>query len=454
MKSFLLFVGMLLFMLVNVATSQETAVNIPDDFYKHFKGKSIEIDAKTNKKIELEVFCNMRRQGNKITGSYYNLEDENFYYLEGIFRNNTQFFLEQYSKNFDIVGTFEGTFRTSTLAKGVWKSSNGSRSFVFDFEEDYSNNVQFKNYTDTTTYYIQDDKQNPYCVLNFDYLHPVKHPIQTSVGLVNGEIQKRFFGGHNVGGTVDQSIAKKKNDLFSDYRNIVEKQFIAAKSKRKVTNEMKAIFNRRSKFTTGVYFNEDNILCLSKDSIEEAGGEVMNEGKSYYVFNMKTGLPVNIDEIFFYPKYKDLLTNMFIEKIKAWLNIKTMKQLEEDGFDKDFIKYNRNFYVDRCGLGFYFNPWEINERSVNVYFTWYELAPYLKEKSVVSHLFPRNLKLDANRVLSQQDMVPVKPVVVDEDGEIEEEEDEFLPGIFIPGESDANLEDDDEEGGVIFPEDQ
>lgn len=448
----------LIFSFLSTKSQEDKGITIPEDFYKHFKGKSIEID-KENNKTEVEIFLNLRRQGNKITGSYFNVVDESFYYLEGEFQGNTKYVLEQYDNNFMFIGIFEGVFISKNQSRGKWQSANDSRKFVYSVTEDYTNSVEFENYTDTSIYHIKQDPKNPKCVLNFDFLNPSKYKNMAVIPNVSNVIQTMFFGTFNVGGNLQQSIERKRRDLFTDYRGIVERQYnMTIKFKKKIPDSMKPMFNRYSKFTTSIYYNEDDLLCISKDSLEEAGGEPVYEGKSFYVFNMKNGQLINIDNLFFYPKYKERMNELFIEKIKKWLAIPSTKALIEQGYDKEFVKYNKNFYVDRYGLGFYFNAYEVNEKAVRVYFTWREISPYLKKESVISHLFPADIEFP-ERSLTADDIPPVKEPVVDEDGEVlMEDDDGFMPGIFLPGGEDAGEvtfpdDDESEEGGVVFPDD-
>ncbi len=432
-------------------SAQNKGIVITNDFYKHFKGTAKEINQKTQERVEMEIHMNLRRHGQKVTGSYYNNVDESFYSLIGEIKNNRELVLNQFDYKFYIIGTFNATFFNETTLVGTWKHIEQERQMAFNVKLDYSNSVEFKNYTDTSVYHIAENKKNPFCFLNLDYLHPVKYAKnQAVIPFAASSIEKSFFGSFNVTGEPEHDIERKKMDIFADYRNIVEKQFNFAKKAKMLNKNNLIIYNRLNKITTNIYYNSDGILCLSKDSIEEAGGEAITEGKTFFVLDMKSGKKLNVDELFFYPKYKSMMRDAFVEKIKEWLEVESMKELKEQGFDEEFILLNKNFYVDRYGLGFYFNPFEINERYVRVYFTWRELVPYLKEKSPVSHLFPDDLKF-AERVLQPEDMLPEKTATTTTD-----EDDEYLPTIILPSDDEEGgvvFPDDDDEGGVIFPDD-
>jgi hypothetical protein len=431
----------------SLMAQQNQTVQIAEDFYKHLKGIGSFTDPKTKKKVDIDLIMNFRRKGDKISGSYHNYAENSYYTIKGEMKNNNSFIIYQYDNKFSLVGIFKGIFVDNKTVKGSWKSDDELREMTFQMVEEYSNSVRFDNYTDTSIYHIQDDPKLPYVVLNLDYLHPVEYKNKEVLPKAAQTLEKYFFGSYSLVGNPVENIEKKKNDFFSDYKQIVERTYMLAKQNKAINKEMMLMYIRSAKYSISVYYNEDNLLVISKDSLEEAGGESVTEGRSFTIIDMTNGNCIKVDDLFFYPKYKDMMADVFKKKIKEWLNIESDKDLIEQGFDKDQIKYNKNVFVDKFGLGFYFNPWELNERYVVVYFTWKEISKYLKDKSPISHLFPKDIVFET-RTLTPDDLP--KPKIVDPEEEKDDEDDGFQDGIIMPEDKNSDKTNNEE---IVFPED-
>ncbi len=415
------------------------------NFYKHFKGKAVRI-ADNGKKLEYHITLNMRKEADDISGSFYSTKENVFYTLTGKYNPDGKFELHQYDPKFYLIGIFKGSFSSEKTIIGNWKDVNENKEYTFALQENYENSVQFMNYTDTSIYHIGDDQENPFIKVNFNYLHPANHDNQEALDNMLPTLTKYIFGPFSAGTDPRQLLEFKRKQLFIEYRNIVERQFNMAKKAKMLHEDFLYMYNRETKFNTSVYFNEDNILTLSKDSLEQAGGEAVTEGFSYFVIDMTTGKQIRPRDVFFYPNFKELMADLYVEKIKAWLSADSEAELIQEGFDREFLKYNNNIYVDKFGLGFYFNPYEINERYVKVYFFWHEIAKYLKESSPVSHLFPKTL------VFEEREASPEPQRPSSEDGEEGDEDyfDEYEEFIFLPSSDDAPPEDNED---VIYPDD-
>jgi hypothetical protein len=444
---------LLLMAFTSILSAQNGEIEINDDFYKHFKG-TIKKVKNNSVSEELTVYMNMRRKGSQITGSYYSTDDNIFYTIKGKMLNNKVFELTQYNNKI-VKGSFRGVFKSESKASGSWKDPKAENTFGFTLEEDYSASVKFTSYTDTSYYHIGDDESKPYIRVSIDYLYPQQYTNKTALQILRMSLDKDFFGTYSATGDPSQSVVKKKISSFADYKNITERQFNNANNAKPVKKEMYQMYNRMVYFRTNVIFNNEGILTICKDSLEEAVSQSITEGISYFVYDLNNGKRISCDDLFYYPNYKDMMKDLFEKKIMKGFKYSSIDELVTNGYDADYIKYNRNFFVDRNGLGFYFNAYEINEEALQIYFPFEEIAQYLKEESPISHLYPPSMvfqkreEIKENEEESQAENEEEDEQFKDPDGY----QDQFLIDVR-EGEVEFPTDETIEEGDVDYGDDE
>ncbi|MBN1620345.1 DUF3298 and DUF4163 domain-containing protein [candidate division WOR-3 bacterium] len=109
-----------------------------------------------------------------------------------------------------------------------------------------------------------------------------------------------------------------------------------------------------------VSLNESGVFSLSLNFYEFTGGAHPNSWTQFLNFDLETGKPLRLEEIFTRSEIKEL--NERAEKIfRETYDIDPETSLDEAGywFDNDKFSLNTNFLVQKKSLVFIFNPYEI-----------------------------------------------------------------------------------------------
>lgn len=362
-----------------------------EKFYKHYVGTFTDTDKASQKSTTKNVALNLRRQGDQLSGTFFFTEGSTFFSLSGKIKKEG-FEMMQYDSKMYLKGTFKCKFDGENAISGSWieadQGTGTPREVKVSFTENYQNSVKFNALSGTKIYHVDDKDDMPGLNLSIEYLVPsefTKAP--NALAPLSSSLEAVFFGPYRVQNNPQQNTTNKINSSLTDYKNIVEKQFKG--------NMMKSgsndIYNRRSRYTLDIIYNDGNILTIKKDSLEEAGTEIISSGSTFLVYDMNTGKQITTKDIFDSPKYKDQMYDLFIKKIKTWLQLENDKALKDGGFDKEAYAANTNFIVDKSGISFYFNPFEVNQDYALVFFPYNEITSFIKEKCPISHLYPKDL---------------------------------------------------------------
>jgi len=379
------------FILLFIVVFSTTASAQKDRFYKHYVGIFADTDKGSLKTTQKNVVLNLRREGDLISGTFFFAEGSAFYSLSGKIKKDGMEVM-QYDSKMYLKGTFKCKFEGENAISGSWIDADpvngGNHEVKVNFTENYQNSVKLTALNGSKVYHIDGKDDMPEMTIDIDYLVPSEYTKSpNSIAPLGSSLETVFFGIYKVQNNPQQNIINKINSNLTDYKNIVEKQFKGNMMK-SGSNDM---YNRKNRYTLDIVYNDNNILTIKKDSLQEAGTEIVASGSTYFVYDMATGKQITVKDIFDNPKYKDQMYDLFTKKIKTWLQIETDKALMDGGFDKEAYAANTNFLVDKSGISFYFGPFEVNQDYVLVFFPYNEISSFIKEKSPISHLYPKDL---------------------------------------------------------------
>lgn len=139
---------------------------------------------------------------------------------------------------------------------------------------------------------------------------------------------------------------------------------------------------------TQILFNEKNILSFGVLNYAFTGGAHGMETRDFTVFDIQTGKPVGLTEIFREGFEKDI-TDLLTRTLKSNLGIGLSQKLTDNGFFVDEVKPNENFYLTASGIGFFYNHYEIAPYSNGpneIFLPYSMLAQLLKPASPVNRL--------------------------------------------------------------------
>ncbi len=151
------------------------------------------------------------------------------------------------------------------------------------------------------------------------------------------------------------------DDDFDSYQEDFDSAYSKAGTEENVKwmNETPAIYQWQTLQNSDVLFNEDYLLSMRMLSFEFTGGAHGNYSYTNSVFSLKTGEQLQLDDLF-KTGYQTSLNELAQLQLMSKYKVGSLQQLNEKGFllEKGF-SINDNFFIQKTGIGFTFNPYEI-----------------------------------------------------------------------------------------------
>ena len=373
----------ILFLPVQVVFAQFLSnEELKSSFYKHMEGTLVSGNNATD---SLPVSLNLRKKDNSISGTAYYKDDVVFLTLDGFVNERGILKFEALNREYEIKGNFKGAFYDTSTFKGTMERTKKGKKeeWRFTLQEDYSNSIAFKNFQFTDTYYINNNKNYPYVRINIDFLYPVNHSDEAVLEKIQYQAEEQFFGDYALRNNPQKNIKRKRDNVFSDYKNIIESNYQHDPDKIRY-------YIWESTYSSEIIYNSDEILIIKVVSEEDVGGQAQSGGQNYLVIDRKTGKEITLDKIF-REGFRKPLSTIITDQIKVDYELNSNTELIESGFLADMIRPNDNYYVNQQGIGFYYEPYEINEFEARVFLPYKNIEMILKEDSPISQFYPDNL---------------------------------------------------------------
>jgi len=340
-------------------------------FYKHFKGK---IDGK------YEVVMDLNRHGEELSGSYYYTKYKIPMAISGKIRGN-QITLEEFAPSQQKTGSFVGQLNGENLS-GTWYNVTKSKSFSFALTEDYSQSVSFEMYATKKTERLRKNLQSSAKgELAVEYLYPTAY---TNANILR-KLQELFYKlvfGENIpaGATPATKLQNFQSNFFTEYH--------ADRDEVSDEEAQSYMYNHTLEIGTGVLFNERQLLTVYVHSYEYGGGAHGYGSSTYEVYDLRTGNTLKLSDIL-KTGQETKLRQLLEKQFRKQREIPENQTLKEYGLYENFIKPNDNFYLDRSGIGFWYNPYEIAPYALGpseIYIPFSMLEGMLKAEGVVGRL--------------------------------------------------------------------
>lgn len=270
---------------------------------------------------------------------------------------------------------FRGKIMNDTIFSGVWIDNKSLKSLAFSMEEDYSNgSVPLTAYYLTGSQKMEGNKAEkiPRAKIELSALVPAgpnHHQIADSIlkvlsaayGLANKSISNP--------GLFLQQI---RNEYFQFYQSTTE----GISHQNQGTS-----FDWEKKMNMEIVYNQHELLCIQFRKYVFTGGSQGLEKSEFMVFSGRNGKRLNLDDIFMQGS-KPILDSLLNVKIRGQYAISPDKRLKEEGFFVDHVEASRNFYLNKDGIGFYFNTYVIASSAkgaVDVFIPFSQIENILKK---------------------------------------------------------------------------
>lgn len=317
--------------------------------YKHFDGKSeqtqIRIDGLETYKTEIYSTLDLKYYGDSIEGIVATPKNENRYIVNRVkgFIKDQMMYLSGETISFE--GEILGNGDITGKFFGFWLDSYTP----FIFKETYSpNSMAFKHiYINADT--ILGNRIAEYHN-EYDILLPINNDKKKEYDTITKHLIEKIFS-YNASKEMDsKSLANMVRDDKIDF--CITTNELIADSSFGISNGVSDDYNLME-----IMLNEKGLISTINTVYTFHGGAHGLTHKACHVFDLKTGNPIKLDDIF-----TDLesLNQLLTRKAHVDFKLPETVSLQEFGcIGADSIYATDNFYITREGIGFIYNEYEI-----------------------------------------------------------------------------------------------
>ena len=255
--------------------------------------------------------------------------------------------------------------------KGNWISGDKVKTYPIILDEKYpEGSYEFGTgiYQDSVKAFSKDDK-SPVAEISFEYLKA--KGTNDAGNWLNSQLKR--ISGIKLGET-DREIRFKKiaDAYFSDY-----KKDIADQQKSGPDRGFSAWMNYTNNSQQSIVYNNNGFVVIDFLADAYTGGAHGNYSSSMYCLDVQNKKQMILSDVV---KIDSNMIQSLLEKnLRKQYNIKPQDKISSVLFD-DFLKPNKNFYFNKNGLAFMYNPYEVAsyaQGQIVVFIPFAELKPYL-----------------------------------------------------------------------------
>lgn len=321
-----------------------------------------------NSPVTMELTFDSKNKKSK--GYYFDNEVGDSVYLDGGITASALMLTETIDD--EVTGSFNGKF-DSKKGTFVGKRKNAADGKEYDFSLSLSTNRKInKVYIYTYTY---DDKKK--FTEEYDGVYEEnEYTFKTSISTT-------LLPDDSGKNTVIDKINEDINNGARGEKDI--KGFCQRYTKEYLSYWNEDGGNYEIYYDINVSYMDDKIISFNLSEHAYTGGAYGNSLTENRIYNIETG--VNIIGL------SNLIKDANDKQLIALLRAKLIRDQEidkTDYFDFDEIRLNDNFFIEKNGVSFLYNKYEIAPNFagvIEVFFTFRELAPFLKDDSPFKYLF-------------------------------------------------------------------
>ncbi len=330
-----------------------------------------------------------------VSGHYYYQSVGKQILIGGTF-NDGKLKLQEYTDTM-ITGYFDGTISDDFgQAKGTWSNPARSKSFPFEFHSFLPyGSVALNSLQKQFNYEFMKNSagESIGCVAEYIYCYLVDYQDKSVEKSINESLLNTQLLGNETPDQLKSKAANAMKDEFDNYIDSYRETFqdaVTAESKL-LMDESPYSFNWDYQEKYKVIYNEHHLLCVEEFGYFYSGGAHGNYGFSYRVYNLMTGEKLQLEDIFSAGKL-DELTAIAEKQLRADRGIPDANALSVSGLFIDKLELKEDFFVDRNGIGFTYNPYEIASYAdgpVTIYLKWEQVKSLIKPVGPVSWVLIR-----------------------------------------------------------------
>ncbi|WP_316830010.1 DUF3298 and DUF4163 domain-containing protein [Pedobacter aquatilis] len=255
--------------------------------------------------------------------------------------------------------------------KGNWTSGDKTKSYPIILKESYpegSYALAAGIYQDSVKA-MKDKPKSPVAEISFEYLKPVAK--DDAANWLDNQLKR--ISGIRLG-AVDREIGFKKiaDAYFTDYKKDITEQ-----QKNGPDRGFMEWMNYTNNSQQSVVYNDNGFVVIDFLADTYTGGAHGNYASTMYCLDVQNKRQLMLGDVV---KADSTVLQQLLEKnLRKQYNIKAQDKISTVLFD-DFLKPNKNFYFNKNGLAFMYNPYEVAsyaQGQIVVFIPFAELKPYL-----------------------------------------------------------------------------
>lgn len=255
--------------------------------------------------------------------------------------------------------------------KGTWSDGKGTKNFPIQLTEKYpEGSYQFTTgvYTDSIKAFA-DREKSPQATISFEYLQAkstddagnwLNDQLKNISGIKSGNVNR------------EAGFKKMASAYFTDYKQQISKQ-----QKDGPDRGFEAWMNYTDDSQQSIVYNENGFVVVDYLTDAYTGGAHGNYASTMFCLDVKNKKQMVLNDVVKIDS--NSLQKLLEQNLRKQYNIKPQDQLNKVLFD-NFLKPNNNFYFNRNGLAFMYNPYEVAsyaQGQIVVFIPFSELKAYL-----------------------------------------------------------------------------
>lgn len=267
--------------------------------------------------------------------------------VEGTIRPDNTVEFTEFSKN--IKGAvFRGVLKDGAIT-GNWVSSDGKKTLPFVLTESYpEGTIAF------TVYHLKDrgplfaKKESPAASIDLTLLLPKPYGHSAAVDSLNKLIFNEFFIGDTSFSDPQLMLGYARDLYFENYRH----------ANADIYQEGSAAFDWNKNKSVRIQYNENEYLSLEFHDYGHTGGAHGLSIAKFSVIGLEDGQRLTLEKIF-REDYSNDLRDILTAQVRRQYEIASGTDLRDAGFFVEAVDPTENFYLNKDGMGFYYNQYEV-----------------------------------------------------------------------------------------------
>jgi len=354
--------------------------NGQSSFYKHLEGNIAE---------GIHMKADLVGVDGKLTGYYY------YYFVDTLRQMD---FGVHYGKSMPVSGSIktdnslefkefaddmEGASFRGMLMDGVisgdWVNAAGTRTLPFELKETYpEGTIAFYVFHLSDEGKLLDSRTTPVATVDLTLLLPKPYASAAPVDSANAVIYREFFGLDSAAGDPIVLLNESRDMFFNNYR----------KANADLYQEGAASFDWMKAKAVRIQYNEKQILSLEFYDHGYTGGAHGLSLSKFIVLSLNDGHKITLEEIF-RPDFRNDLRDILNSQIRDQYDISKNTDLRDAGFWVEALDPSDNFYLNKDGIGFYYNQYEVAPFAmgpVDIFIPYHKLKRIMDPESEVYNI--------------------------------------------------------------------